>query len=194
MRHQEYLNTLTRDSNKRATKMRSEFERIGNEISTKFKHKMLLLREEMDKRRKDEILRIEVKKNIAIKELTGKHEQKYKDIKAYYSEITNTNLDIIKQLKDELSDARKEDTLMQKKKLDMEEANKQIVDPLFKASEEVKELNKQKAKHDTIMEYLSETQMSIKARERVLKDVEWQYEVRLQQFQYLEKEKQQLFE
>jgi hypothetical protein len=174
--------------------MRSEFERIGNEISTKFKHKMLLLREEMDKRRKDEILRIEVKKNIAIKELTGKHEQKYKDIKAYYSEITNTNLDIIKQLKDELSDARKEDTLMQKKKLDMEEANKQIVDPLFKASEEVKELNKQKAKHDTIMEYLSETQKSIKERDLVLKDVEWQYEVRLQQFQYLEKEKQQLFE
>jgi hypothetical protein len=44
------------------------------------------------------------------------------------------------------------------------------------------------------MEYLSETQISIKERERVLKDVEWQYEVRLQQFQYLEKEKQQLFE
>ena len=194
VRHQEYLNTLTRDSNKRATKMRSEFERIGNEISTKFKHKMLLLREEMDKRRKDEILRIEVKKNIAIKELTGKHEQKYKDIKAYYSEITNTNLDIIKQLKDELSDARKEDTLMQKKKLDMEEANKQIVDPLFKASEEVKELNKQKAKHDKIMEHLGETQDSIGERDKVLKDVEWQYEVRLQQFQYLEKEKQQLFE
>jgi hypothetical protein len=46
------LNTLTRDSNKRATKMRSEFERIGNEISTKFKHKMLLLREDMEKKRK----------------------------------------------------------------------------------------------------------------------------------------------
>ncbi len=55
---------------------------------------------------------IEAKKNQAIRELTAKHEQKYKDIKAYYQEITNTNLDIIKQLKDELSDARKEDTMM----------------------------------------------------------------------------------
>ena len=98
--------------------MRSEFERIGNEISTKFKHKMLLLREDMEKKRKAAIQMIELKKNQAIKELTGKHEQKYKDIKTYYQEITNTNLDIIKQLKDELSDARKEDTMMRKKKLD----------------------------------------------------------------------------
>ena len=31
-------------------------------------------------------------------------------------------------------------------------------------------------------------------RDSVLKDVEWQFEVRLQQFQYLEREKEQLFE
>jgi growth arrest-specific protein 8 len=37
--------------------------------------------------------------------LTKKHEQKYADIKEYYSEITNTNMDIIKQLKDDMSDA-----------------------------------------------------------------------------------------
>jgi len=42
--------------------------------------------------------------------LTQKHAKKYNDIKNYYQEITNTNLDIIKQLKDELTDAKKEDT------------------------------------------------------------------------------------
>lgn len=96
MRHQEYKNALTRDSNKRATQMRSEYERIGNEISTKFKHKMLLLREEMEKKRKAAIQQIETKKNLAIRELTSKHARKYADIKSYYQEITNTNLDIIK--------------------------------------------------------------------------------------------------
>lgn len=111
VRHQEYLNALTRDNNKKATKMRSEYERIGNEISEKYKHKMKLLRDDMDKRRKAAIQQIEAKKNHAIRELTSKHAKKYADIKAYYQEITNTNLDIIKQLKDELSDARKEDTM-----------------------------------------------------------------------------------
>lgn len=162
--------------------MRGEYERIGNEISTKYKHKMLLLREDMEKRRKAAIQMIEAKKNAAIRELTGKHAKKYADIKGYYQEITNTNLDIIKQLKDELGDARKEDTMKQKQKLDQEEANKQIVEPLQKASEEVKHLTKQKVKHDKIMGALGETQGQIMERDSVLKDVEWQYEVRLQQF------------
>lgn len=134
----EYLNSLTKDFNKRATLMRGEFERIAGEISLKFKHKMLLLREEMERKRKMLILQIETKKNQAIKDLTGKHAKKYADIKNYYQEITNTNLDIIKQLKDELSDAKKEDTTKQKQKMDQEEANKQIVEPLQKASEELK--------------------------------------------------------
>ncbi|TNV79359.1 hypothetical protein FGO68_gene12058 [Halteria grandinella] len=193
VRHQEYLNALTRDANKRATQLRGEFERIGNEISTKYKHKMLLLREDMEKKRKAAIQMIEAKKNQAIRDLTNKHAKKYVDIKAYYQEITNTNLDIIKQLKDELADARKEDTSKQKQKLDQEEANKQIVEPLQKASEEVKHLTKKKVKHDRIMGALGECQGQIMEKDTVLKDIEWQYEVRLQQFQYLEREKEELF-
>lgn len=91
---------------------------------------MLLLREEMERKRKAQIQQIENKKNEAIKALTQKHSKKYQDIKNYYQEITNTNLDIIKQLKDELTDAKKEDTSKQKQKMDQEEANKQVVEPL----------------------------------------------------------------
>ena len=68
------------------------------------------------------------------------------------------------------------------------------MEPLTKASEEVKELTKQKIKHDAIMASLGETQDNIAERDFVLKDVEWQFEVRLQQYQYLEREKEQLFE
>lgn len=57
---------------------------------------MLLLREEMERKRKAQIQQIENKKNEAIKALTQKHSKKYNDIKNYYQEITNTNLDIIK--------------------------------------------------------------------------------------------------
>jgi hypothetical protein len=44
------------------------------------------------------------------------------------------------------------------------------------------------------MEKLTETQESIAKFEGSSKEIEWQYEVRLQQFQYLEREKQQLFD
>ena len=94
-------------------------------------------------------------------------------------------MDIIKQLKDELTDAKKEDTSKQKQLLDQKEANNQVVEPLQKASEEVKRLSQQKKEHDRIMDSLKDCQKEIMEQDSILKDIEWQYEVRLQQFQYL---------
>lgn len=139
-RHKEYLNALTKEKNKQQTKARHEFERITNEIHAKFKQKMLDLRAEMENKRRQQIKLIQEKKDQAIEELTAKHTQKYNDIKSYYQEITNTNFDIIKQLKDELSEARKDDNEKQRAKMDQQEANNKVVEPLEQASAEVKRL------------------------------------------------------
>lgn len=69
-----------------------------------------------------------------------------------------------------------------------------MVEPLQKASEEVKQLTLKKQKHDQIMNQLNETQSAIMEYDGNLKDIEWQYEVRLQQFQYLQREKKELFD
>ena len=66
------------------TLRRHEHERVANEIQLQYKHKMLLLRQEMDARRKKEIERIEDKKNKAIEDLVKMIEKKYNDIKTYY--------------------------------------------------------------------------------------------------------------
>lgn len=92
------------------TLKRHEHERVANEIQLQFKHKMLLLRQEMDARRKKEIERIEDKKNKAIEDLVKMIEKKYNDIKTYYQDITNTNLDVIQTLKTDLQETRREDT------------------------------------------------------------------------------------
>jgi len=73
---------------------------------------MDLLRKDMEKKRKDIITDIEAKKNASIQRLVAEHDEKYQQIKNYYSEITSTNLDIIKQLKEELAEAKKEDSVM----------------------------------------------------------------------------------
>jgi len=66
--------------------------------------------------------------------------------------------------------------------------------PLEQASKEVEELTIKKRKYDKIMASLQDTQQGIMEQDGKLKDVEWQYEVLLQQFQYLQKEKKELFE
>ena len=64
---------MTKTFNHLMTEKRKEFERISNEIQLNFKHKMFLLRSDMEKRRKNAINMIESKKNVAIHELTSKH-------------------------------------------------------------------------------------------------------------------------
>lgn len=57
--------------------------------------------------------------------------------------------------------------------MDQEEANKQVVEPLQKASEEVKKLSEKKRIHDQIMEKLKDTQAQIMEHDAILKDIEW---------------------
>ena len=87
-----------------------EAERKANETKKHYNYKMQEMRRDMEDVRKKKIKEIEEKKNLMIKELTKKHTTKYLAIKNYYNEITNTNLDLLKQLK--------EDVIDQKTKLD----------------------------------------------------------------------------
>lgn len=82
----------------------------------------------------------------------------------------------------------------EREKLRAEKENNEIVEPLEQNKVLVDQLAKKKAVHDTIMAELSGTQKEILGYEGAVKEIEWQYEVRLQQFQYLEREKKSLFD
>ena len=78
--------------------------------------------------------------------------------------------------------------------MDQTEANNKVVEPLNQATQEVEQLNKKQKTHNSIMAKLAETQQGIAHYDETSKEIEWQYEVRLQQYQYLQKEKQALFD
>ena len=69
-----------------------------------------------------------------------------------------------------------------------------IVEPLRKARAEVKEKEKEQQRHEKIKRKLEKLQEDIAVQKKLCQETEWHYEVRLQQFQYLEKEKKQLFD
>lgn len=72
--------------------------------------------------------------------------------------------------------------------------NNAVVEPLNRATKEVKEKEKDSIKHEKIKRKLEKLQDDIAVQKKLCQETEWQYEVRLQQFQYLEKEKKQLFD
>ena len=91
------------------TDIRSDHERICNEIQTAFAKKMGALRTRMQAERVKAIKKIETTKNAKIRECTQHHEKKYSEIKEYYNEITSTNLDLIKFLKEDLATSKAEE-------------------------------------------------------------------------------------
>ena len=62
------------------------------------------------------------------------------------------------------------------------------------AEQAVKQLELQKLDHDEITKSRDAYTLEILDLEKSNKEIEYQYEVRLQQFQYLEKEKQDLYD
>ena len=122
--------------------MRGDHERICNEVQLKYKHKMSTLRIRMENDRKRRIKKIEDQKTAKIKEVIAKHDKKYTDIKDYYFEITSTNLDIIKFLKEELSTSKAEEAISQKEHTKNYRVNKNVTEPLFRAKAQRVELKK----------------------------------------------------
>jgi len=96
----------------------------------------------MERDRKARIKKIEDQKTAKIKEVIAKHDKKYTEIKDYYFEITSTNLDIIKFLKEELSTSKGEELISQKEHTKHYRANKNVTEPLHKAKAQKKELKK----------------------------------------------------
>ena len=68
---------------------------------------MTKLRNEMEEQRLNIINKLEAKKDNKIQAIVKEHQKKYQDIKNYYSDITATNLDLIKQLKNEFNEHQK---------------------------------------------------------------------------------------
>ena len=140
------------------------------------------LRKDMDEKRKIEAVKIEQRKNEAIAALKAKHEKKYFDIKEYYTAITKTNLDLIRTLRGDLKLEKAKDTQANKERLVEENNSKLVVGPLEQIGKEVNKLLKEKVAHDEVKVNLIECQKKISETETIYKPLEWEYEVRLQQF------------
>lgn len=194
VRQGEYVRALKKANNKKKTAIRQEHERIANEIKMKYTHKMLLLRKDLEEKRKAMIAQIETEKDKAIEDLINRHDQNYAKIKSYYQEITNTNLDVIKQMKDDLADVRKDDQQKYKDLLEQKKINNKMSEPLKAIEEEVKALRIKKVKFDKMKEELYKYKDQILDLDKRYREIEWEYEVKYQQYQYLIKEKNDLFE
>ncbi|KAF1331629.1 Growth arrest-specific protein 8, partial [Globisporangium splendens] len=70
------------------------------------------------------------------------HEKAFGEIKNYYNDITHNNLDLIKSLKEEVSEMKKEEAQDEKLMFEISQENKRMSEPLKRALQDAEKLRK----------------------------------------------------
>lgn len=145
--------------NTRRRKYRDMIQKVTREYETKIS----VLREELELRRRAEIHEIEERKNEHINELIKKHDEAFSKMKAYYNKITTNNLELIRNLKEEIANMKRNDKQNEDLMHDIEKDNQELNGPLDKAKREVAEMQQQLANYEKDKISLRNTKSRLKA-------------------------------
>merc|ERR1711935_299159 len=177
----DFVRALKLEQDQRILELRQEHDRKARDMQQKYELRMKGIRDEMEKQRRKQIQKIEEAKNAQIQKVMGKNTKDFAEIKIYYNEITASNLDLIKRLKEEHSEIKKRENDNAKMMFDLENKNKQLKEPLKKAHQDVEDLEREPQAYEEDKKKLASVKEKIKQSETLLHRMEFQHEVLQQQ-------------
>lgn len=172
--------------------LRQDMERKAGDLKRNYEKKMKKVRESCDEKRRNETTALEGRKTKHIHTLMSMHKSEFDKIKVYYREITNSNLDLIKTLKEEVGDMKKKEQGVQKELAEISRLNKKLSKPLQKNKKLVEELKTKLSIYERDQVRLAETKESLLSYEEKNKNLEWEEEIFLQKHSRLKDETGQL--
>jgi len=174
--------------------LRQEFDRKARDMQQKYELRMKTIREDMEKQRKMQINKIEEAKNCQIARIVAKNTKDFAEIKNYYSEITNSNLDLIKRLKEEHSAIKRRENEDAKKMVDLVHRNNQLKEPLKRAHQDVERLEAELLAYEEDQQKLAAIKDKIKQSENMMQRTDFQHEVLQQQLDIMGTERNDLYQ
>ena len=184
------LMTRTREEESRQiTQQLRDIERSMKELHLKYERKIKTLREDMETRRKEDIAAIERRKEDHIDELRSLHAQAFREIRDYYTDITSSNIETIKTLKEEVYSRKKTEAANEKTMFEIAQTNKRLTDPLTKAQKQKKSLEAELAHYERDRAALKTSKQELRQLEQRMKALLWEHEVLGQRFQKLEQDR-----
>ena len=191
--HEELARSLKAEADRNLTNLRLTFEREAMELQQVYEDKMLRTREELTTAAEEDIRNIEKRKTAHIKALITSHEKAFGDIKLYYNEITHSNLDLIKSLKEEVEDLRKKEQGDERVMYSIASENKKMSEPLRKALDQVRTLKEARDSYRADIAALHETKAAILVVQDRVENLRWEHEILQQRYDILVNERDSLY-
>merc|ERR1712227_943417 len=107
---------------------------------------------------------------------------------------THNNLDLIRSLKEEVSEMKKKEISNEKLMFEIAQENKKLSEPLTRALKEVEKLRHELANYQKDKMSLQNAKSRLHVLETQLRDLTWEHEVLEQRFHHVEKERDELYE
>ena len=134
-------------------------------------------RETLNKAREEAVRAVERRKTKHIGALVAAHEKAFADIKQYYNEITHSNLDLIKVLKDEVEHLKHKEAGDERVMHTIAQENKKMSEPMRRALEEVARLRQEKEAYRAEVGVLHEAKVSALVAQDKLENLRWELEI-----------------
>eukprot|EP01012_Entosiphon_sulcatum_P007332 TRINITY_DN136_c0_g2_i1.p1 TRINITY_DN136_c0_g2~~TRINITY_DN136_c0_g2_i1.p1 ORF type:complete len:454 (+),score=165.99 TRINITY_DN136_c0_g2_i1:45-1406(+) len=192
LQHEEQIHRMTMDHDKEMTATMQAAERNMKEMQMKYERRIKELREQMEQRRKAEIDDIERRKTEHIKALMEEHDKAFQDIRDYYNDITSNNLELIKNLKEQVNNMKRNEAYNEKLMFEIAQANKRLTEPLTKALKEVNLLRHELGNYEKDKQSLKTAKQQLAALEEQFKTLSWEHEVLTQRYSAVSDEHQKL--
>ncbi|KAI5084781.1 hypothetical protein GOP47_0000950 [Adiantum capillus-veneris] len=191
--YEDTIKQVKLDHGKELTKMKQEYDVGEKELQTKTEKKIKCIRDDCELRRKQEVHEVEERKNTHINELMKKHEKAFTEIKCYYNDITQNNLDLIKTLKEDVTDMKKKEAANEKLMYDIAQENKRLTEPLTRALKEVETLKKQLANYEKDKLSLQQARTALAEHSKMVKNLEFEKGALQQKFDEVTSERDELY-
>jgi DNA repair exonuclease SbcCD ATPase subunit len=191
---EDFIRMLKLEQDQKMMELRQEFDSKARDLQQKYTQKMKTIRDQMETNRKNEILRIDDEKNKHIRSAMDKNQKEFQDIKVYYGDITSSNLDMIKRLKEEHEEIKKRSASDSKHMLDLKQKNTQLSEPLRRADRDVSALQEELRLYEVDKKRLAEVKEKIKDQEKTYSRLQFQQEALYQHLERVQKDRDDVYE
>ena len=118
----------------------------------------------------------------------------FSEIKTYYNDITHGNLELIKNLKEDLENQKDDQAKNEKLMFEIAQENQKLSEPLVKALKDVDTLKMELQHYEKDKLSLKDSKAKVLVYEKELKTTMWEHEVLSQRFAQVQRERDELYE
>jgi len=174
-------------------KLRETFEQNHRTLEAQYEEQVEQLKIDLQLKAKVEVHEIEERKNQHINELLFNHQEAFDEIKTYYNDITHDNLQLIRELKEEIHDMREREKKNQKRMALLTQENKDLSEPLLKKQEEQRELEEKLKSYTKDKMALKNLKAHNKQLDERISEAKQDYRGTEEKFRKIEKERDDLY-